>query len=357
LEAELDHHHTTLRFWTCPSDQAWFVILATFDLLVVPLVELSLYAVAHFSMAQRCKNIQDSLIYALRFLWDRSHPDIVYPTNNSQDVEDAAAFIRFCEYYSNLYDAHVAYGRGIFGIEVDELQRHVRFTPNLTDGFAPEPAGMIEDLSQVAETIAEVCANEMWKKFTAVLDRVPYHSDGGRIVIDSVSLLASAAVRDFATLMTPREGIPLRDDDELGGFTAKEFRAFWLGLLRWSLAALELYFRAWKSGQRQYDCLPTQCVPRREFLGRIVELSLFPISKVEACTDRLTYGMYCPNKPDPYLQPLVCTTTHVMWRPHLVQLSKCERNLLKLTARIPTLKAIADDIIGGREHHLLNEFN
>jgi hypothetical protein len=148
----------------------------------------------------------------------------------------------------------------------------------------------------------------------------------------------------------------LEDGDELGGFTVREFRAFWFGLLRWSAAVLGIYMEATLAGRPHYDHLPTQYVPRPEFVSRMVELSGLSEDKVVSCLDRLNFGRDCPDKPDPYLQPLLCTATHVVWSPHLVQISKYERNILKLSARISSLKPIADNLIGNQERVLVREF-
>ena len=357
FEEELDCHHTKFRFWAYPVDQAWFLTLSTFDLLFLPMSESSLAAATHLPTALKVKEMHDCVIYALRFLWRRSKPVAVSSTNDPAGFEDAATFLTYCRAYSNLTDAHVAYGRGLFGVEVDEEHKRIRFVPSAADGSTPEPAGMIEDFAEGANAVTDDTAGRVVAaRAKYVFDQVPHHTESGRVVIDSFNSLNSAAVREFAESVAPREALPLQDADELGGFTAGEFRAFWLGLLRWSMAALGLYMRAWGAGRRQYDYLPTQFLRRDEFVSHMAELSGLPPEKVEACTNRLTYGLECLDKPDPYLQPLVCTATHVLWSPHLVMLSKSERNVLKLTARIPLLKTIADDLIGGREASLLNEF-
>ena len=357
FEAELDRHHTTFRFRAYPPDQAWFLTLATFDPLFLPMTESSLAAATHLSTALKVKELHDCVIYALRFLWRRSRPVTIVPTNDPSAFEDAATFLTYCRTHSNLTDAHVAYGRGVFGVEADEAHRRVRFVPTAADGSTPEPAGMIDDFADGANTVTGAAATpRAAARAKGVFDRVPHHTESGRIVIDTFGSLNSADAREFAGSVVPREALPLQDADDLGGFTAGEFRAFWLGLLRWSMAALGLYMRAWGSGRRQYDHLPTQFLRRDEFVSHMVELSGLPPETVEACTNRLTYGRECRDKPDPYLQPLVCTASHVLWSPHLVVLSKSERNVLKLTARIPLLKSIADDLIGGREASLLNEF-
>src|SRR5207247_423937 len=50
---------------------------------------------------------------------------------------------------------------------------------------------------------------------------------------------------------------------------------------------------------------------------------------------------------------LLCGSNSVAWSVRAVQLSGSRRNLLKLMARTPSQKALADNIIGDRERHFL----
>jgi hypothetical protein len=77
---------------------------------------------------------------------------------------------------------------------------------------------------------------------------------------------------------------------------------------------------------------------------------------VTACLDRLTYGQGCPKKPDIFLQPLLCADGNVAWSPYLIQICKYKRNMLKLMARVPALKSVADNLIGSRERLLTVQF-
>jgi hypothetical protein len=72
--------------------------------------------------------------------------------------------------------------------------------------------------------------------------------------------------------------------------------------------------------------------------------------------ERLTFGRDCRRKPDIFLQPLLCVGDHVAWSPYLVQICKYERNMLKLMARVPSLKSAADSLIGSREIALTRAF-
>ncbi len=61
------------------------------------------------------------------------------------------------------------------------------------------------------------------------------------------------------------------------------------------------------------------------------------------------------DKLDMYLQPLLCGEEWVAWSVRGVQMSVPQRNLLKLMARTPAHKPMADAIIGARERTLLAE--
>src|SRR5262249_30488191 len=121
-------------------------------------------------------------------------------------------------------------------------------------------------------------------------------------------------------------------------------------------AASGLYCEAAFQGKPQHEHLPTQNVERSHFLDAIGELSGLPTSKMTLCLDRLSFGWQSNDKPDVFLQPLLATDTHISWSPHLISISKYERNMLKMMSRNPSLKMVADNLIGRREHVLSRLF-
>jgi len=281
----------------------------------------------------------------------------VTPTNDPGVIGAAGDFLLHCRDYSTLVDAHVGYNREMFDIEVDEDRRRVRFVPRLAEGTAPQPMSLLEDLPQERDVIeAAFAARDRMERAAALIREVRHHFECGRVVIDGFEQLATPEIAEFTSRLQAPHDIPLDADADLGGFTAEEFRQFWSALARWSVTATGLYLDAAFAGHCQYDYLPTQLVPRAEFVGRIANLSGLAHATVNACLSRLTYGSGGIRNPDPYLQPLLCTPSHVVWSPHLVEATKAERNMLKLMARLPATKPLADNLIAGRERVVTRQF-
>ena len=100
--------------------------------------------------------------------------------------------------------------------------------------------------------------------------------------------------------------------------------------------------------------MPTQVVRRGEFIRSMATLAALPPVTVESILSRLKVD-HRTNKLDMYLQPLLCGSEWVAWSVRGIQMSRSQRNLLKLMARTPAHKAMADAIIGARETSLLAE--
>ncbi len=279
------------------------------------------------------------------------------PTNDTGVVAAAGHFLLHCRDYSALADAHVAFNRGLFDIEVDEARRWVRFVPRPVEGAAPEPASLLEDLPHDQDVVAAAfAARDQSERAVALIHEIPHRIEGGRFVLDGFDRLAAPELTGLTNRLMAPHDIPLDAADDLGEFTAEEFRRFWGALARWSVAAMGLHLDDAFAGRPPTDRLPTQFVERAEFVGRVAALSGLPPATVNLCLSRLTYGSGGVKNPDPYLQPLLCTPTHVAWSPHLIQATKAERNMLKLMARLSDTKALADNLIGGRERVVAKRF-
>jgi len=169
----------------------------------------------------------------------------------------------------------------------------------------------------------------------------------GRIVLLDLDQLNHPSIVKLHNLFRVEfEDIP--PDANLGGFAVEEFQRYWLALSRWSRCVSYLYLmKAFRA--KQFECMPTQCVPKDEFLDGICLLSGLDAEKTQAITDRLSWGGSI-RRPDILLQPLIVGTRTISWSPRVIDLSKYTRNMLKLMAKMggPT-KKIADNLIGQRE--------
>src|SRR5205823_1931564 len=140
-------------------------------------------------------------------------------------------------------------------------------------------------------------------------------------------------VLDDATLrLMPEPRLRLNLSDDLAGISAAAFSAYWTALFRWSICLSGLYLHATQSGKDQYSFLPTQFSTFDHYVSWVARLSGLPPELVATITQRLTFGNECKSKPDPFLQPFLRSGRDIVWSPHVIQLSKHERNMLKLMA-------------------------
>ena len=98
--------------------------------------------------------------------------------------------------------------------------------------------------------------------------------------------------------------------------------------------------------------IPTQFHEYDQLNAILAQLSNIDIHKVVTISDRLHFNN-ATSWPDIHLQPLLRCGTFVAWSPSIIQSSSYMRNMLRLMARTPSLKTIADDVIGNREHAML----
>jgi hypothetical protein len=357
FEKMLDSHHRTLPLWSQPRPVGIFATLAGFDMLMLPIaIGVSGVSPNPYTV-QKVKGYHDSLTHAMRFFWSDARTLDVRPTNERHVLEQAIEFLLYCNKYGVLSDLHVGNGRGLHSIEADESQKRVRFVHLPRDGSTPDPAGILEDAPSYWEHLRRANEDPSVKKRTVdAVKRAPHHWESGRLVIDDLSSFRGLVLQDALEYLLPPHELPLDDADGLTGITAKEFRAFWHALFKWSMVASGLYLEATLNGKDQNEHLPTQVVAKKRFTEGIIELSGVPEQAVVACLDRLSFGRDCPSKPDIYLQPLVCGDDQVAWSPYLIQICKYERNMLKLMARVPALKSVADNLIGSRERVLTRQF-
>ena len=357
FEAMLDSHHRTLPLWSQPRPEAIFASLAAFDLMMLP-ISIGMIGTGPDPFAvQKVKGYHDSLIYAMRFFWEKAQNLDVRPTTERQVIEQAAEFLLYCDKYGMLADLHVGYGRGKFTLEADERQKRIRFIRTRREGSTPDPVGILEDTPGEWEHFLRANEDPTIKKQTVEgIKAVPHHWEGACLMIDDLSSLQQPVFQHALERLLPPHDPSLDDTDDLAGVTAQELRAFWHALFKWSMVASGLYLQATLSGKQQYDHLPTQVVNRQRFIDGIVKLSGLSGQSVITFLDRLSFGRACAKKPDIFLQPLVCSRENVAWSPYLIQISKYKRNMLKLMARVPALKPVADNLIGSRERVLTSQF-
>jgi hypothetical protein len=354
-ESVLDNAHTTLPLWSRSHPESTFAILAAFDMMMIPL-GLGIAGVEpNVSTVQKAKEYHDALIYALRFFFNDDNRLPIRPTNNKRLIEEAFDFLRHCGIYGNLCDFHIGHGRGLYTLETEEAKKRIRFIPMTFEGASLEPTGMIEDAPSHWEHMADSVRDlKTVKETMRLLTTIPNHVENGLVIIDDLSHLNDAVLDKALIYLLPAHRPELSDDTSLCGFTALEYQKYWHALIKWSMSAFSIYMEATLSGKQQNEYLPTQYMAYSTFIDGIISLSQLPAAIVSECTERITYGNKCPKKPDNFLQPLIRAGEYISWSPHLVQLCKYKRNMLKLMARIPEYKETADGIIGSKDVDLVS---
>lgn len=356
-EAMLDSHHKSLAIWKSPRPAALFATLAAFDTMIVPLTMGLLQEIPTPYTIQKIKSYHDSIIWAMRFFWNDKQDLNIAPVIDQSAIENAYELITHCESYSMLADFHAGYGRGLYDIDVDESVPNIRFVSRRQEGSMPEAGGILEDTPTSIGQIRDVTRHpRKIRDVVQAIRQVSHSWKNGCVVIEDFSQLRDTILHDAVLSMLPPHLPVLADTADLGGMLAFEFQAFWHALFKWSVVASGLFMQAVLEGKSQHEHLPTQITSQDHFVDVISGLTGLPEKTVYLCLQRLSFGHDCPSKPDIFLQPLLSSGGQVGWCPHVVQLSKYRRNILKLMARTPQLKATADNLIGGRELGLIGEF-
>ena len=353
----LDVHHRTLPLWARPRGTALYAILSAFDARMPLILGTTETVAARHRAAVRFKDVEEGLSYAVRWLHEASPTVAVVPTDDQAILGEADEFLVHAADYATLVEHHVRYGRGLLGLEVDAEARTVRFRFRADLPFEYAFLGMIENIEysarragRIGREIREVAAEAI-----ALLQGISYHHDRRRLVIDDLSVLNRPQVRSFLQALLSAAETMIPEKSDLGGFTMGQFRAFWDALVRWSFACLILYLETPAHGMGSNGPIPTQVIPRETFAAAMMLLSGLALQVVEAIVGCLRYDGSSPRS-DVYLTPLFSDEASVAWSPLVILRSRSERNLLKLMAREKTLKAVADNLIGGRERGLLNQF-
>jgi hypothetical protein len=170
-----------------------------------------------------------------------------------------------------------------------------------------------------------------------------------------VSVVNHEKIKELFEWALPKEPLPLDDEEDLVGFTVGEFDTFFDALRRWSFCCTFGFLHSITArGKQQWECAPTQCIERSEFLESMRTLTNLPDATLEAIVQRLTYDRSA-KWPDVYQQPLFCGGNTVTWSASVIQNSKHLRNTFKLMSRTKSLQDHAATLIGSREGRMLRE--
>lgn len=353
----LDKHHQTLALWSRKRSTAVYAALAQFD----SLVSLSLYLpleMGGVGTMQYLKNFEEGLSEALRWL-HKGEPQIdVTPTDDPKIINEAGEFCLFAGKYVHIADFHKMYGRGQVEIEVDETLRRVRFVTPKGRPPAASLFGMAEQsyrLGKLPVVSNPASKDELGKEIFKLLNEIDFRYEGGHIALPDISVVNDPLINEQMEWSMPKEPLPLSEGEALLGFSVGEFETFFSALRRWSFCCTFGFLHSiTQRGKQQWECAPTQCVERSEFLESMRTLTELPNATLEAIVQRLTYDLSA-TWPDVYQQPLFCGAKTIAWSSSVVLNSKQMRNMLKLMSRTKSLQNHAANLIGGREGKMLWE--
>jgi len=353
FEKQLDQHHKTLGIYSHPPEVRLFALLAAYDLTLLSECNARLQFGDSVGVAWRSMRLQDSLSCCLRWLCQPSPDDMRSPSDKAV-FDSAAEFLLWGCDYTSLADAHIMYGRGLADIEVDACAKNIRFVLK-PEGDRREIDGYVQ-VCEFQRTIAkqnERAQRQLLSSMAADLSHISatYH-DGSVHILNVAQLKTPALVEYYRTEASP-EVLPLDSPTDLGGFSFGEYSQFWHAISNWSGALLELYALAVRKGVEGLRCAPTQLLTQSEFVHDMAVLSDLAPSTIVRIVDRLTYD-FANNRGDIWLQPFVRSNGSILWSPRIIRRSRYQRNMLKLMARTPALKDVADNIIGAQEGRFVN---
>jgi hypothetical protein len=345
----LDPFHTSLSLYGRDRADARLAALAAFDGLALASAIAMLGGREHnASTRQMEKKFEDGLAQAMRWLTPKGHVPTVSPTLAHGSVSEAGDFLIHAADYANLVDFHRLYGAKLLLAEVDAPAKTVRFR------YTSKERGFEAAMGFVTSADHELVRVKGGSEPSATINPnkpIAYDLVGGMIRLAKPENLAA----DDPTFTLPLPPKAIADDADLAGFSMKELAAYWKALTHWSSYCIMHYVRLALARKPQETCMPTQVIAIDQFKIDIAKVSGLAEDKVVKITERLSFD-YRTTIPCIYQQPLLVDDTSVAWSLNLILHSRYDRNMLKLMARDPAMKVIADNLIGGRERAMLSSF-
>jgi hypothetical protein len=257
--------------------------------------------------------------------------------------------------YADIADMYMMYGRNLVEVETDTDGRRIRFRMKDGGNETKEIHGFLQahDFQRRIARQNKKTQRTSFSNLMAELSQIGISAQNGRLHIRDIGCLNKAVFENAVANEIRPELLPFDISTDLCGFSFGEYTQFWYAISNWSNCLLLLFVLSLRKGIDQLECVPTQLLTEAEFLSSMVILSGLPIETVGRITERLTYD-HANRKAEIFLQPLIRLDGKVLWSPWIIRKSRYDRNMLKLMARTPELKEIADDAVGSRERSFLN---
>ena len=357
-EKLIDEYHTTLPFFRNLDHSSVFFALAAFDSLLIACQSHLMPHIAAGEIVQPLKSIEEGLSTGLRWLADQDLPSNgIMPREDADAFNNAGEFLNHSMNYADVQDMHISLNRGLVHVEASPKTKAIRFHIDANQDSLQGVDWIIIEGERRRRRVSSFSFKsfERLSSVQAFLlnQRATYHD--GRIVLEDPNALRNEDYQQFLSRLLSGKPQFIDNNDDLGGFSGSEFTSVWISLLGWSLAIVPQFLNLSENGRFQPRCLPTQVVPRDEFLNVIEHLCGLSKDKVQLIMDRLTLGNNV-TKQEVFLQPIIANDTHVCWSVFVVLNSSYQRNMLKLMARSPIhVKSLSDNLVGAKERHFLGE--
>ena len=351
FEEQLDAHHKTFEIWKNPTDAMLYALMASYDSMLLP-YSLSAGKLSP-GVTLAFKTLDDSLSYCLRWLFEKRPIDLA-TTSDDNVIEAAGELLTFGTSYADIADMHMMYGRGVCDAVVDQSEKRITFKTRESDNRR-EIDGYLQTYafqSKVGEQNKERTLR-LARECISALAEIDIDYEGGRIAIKDISQLKSAKIQRMVEEEPRPEILPIEEAADFAGFSFGDYKRFWIALSNWGNSLLLLYLRSVAAGMEQRTCMPTQLICENDFISQVRELSDLSEDTIARILDRLTYD-WENDKAEILLQPFIHLNNKILWSPLIIRKSRYQRNILKLMARTPELKEVADNLIGARERKFLN---
>src|ERR1700709_2470232 len=311
FEAEvLDTFHTTLPLWPVERRKAIYALMAAFDTMILPMASiLSETTSEDIGAMLHMKLWQEGFNQAL--LWLTTDGLVMpSPLEDGDLLDKGGEFLLYTAIkYTPVASLHVLYSRGLATVEADEKRRLVKFL-HPTSGKNSKPWFNFAEMAvegsknRDEEQKKSIAMDEAMDSFANMQVKV----EGGALRFDVYALLTPEVLR-FADMVRHTETLILDPTIDLTGFSLGQFRTFWRILFAWSMSASMVFQGITQRGARQEGCIPTQVVPRDEFLSVIGTISGLSTAVVGEIVNRLSY--IPGRKADIFLQPLLCSSDQI----------------------------------------------
>lgn len=255
----LDPHHKSFALWGQPESIRLYGVMAAFDSMMLPIVMANDGNPPTVGYSQYLKKLGEGLVYAIRWLTGESSkipkPEAV-PT--PAILEQGADLLFHAMDYSVIADMHIAYGRGMFNIDVNRDTKVVRFLPK--GGDVPVWAGFADGQLNTVRTARNRINSIPKQSAIAPYESVLFTCGMGNLTLHNPNHINTSPLTSCFKKMIPEETYKVDSKGDFGGFSAGDFERFWEYLFSWSMHAIHAFLHFAQQGMDQSLCMPTQMV-------------------------------------------------------------------------------------------------